>query len=223
LKCLIDNFELNKFEEAIQCFDMAISINKNSPQAYNNKGNAYARLGDFERAISCFNSAISLDPTFEEAINNRANALFQQGHFEKSMKSFNKLSKDHESEQLFLNNKAHALSTNSRFPEAIECLDKCMSIKDDTDQYREALLEKAAIFSKLKRYDEALVLLNKLIDMKEIHVRFLECAHYLKGKVNFFLKKYDQAAFSYEKAIELNSTDPAVYESYGDLLITFKR
>jgi hypothetical protein len=26
-----------------------------------------------------------------------------------------------------------------------------MSIKDDTDQYREALLEKAAIFSKLKR------------------------------------------------------------------------
>ena len=59
--------------------------------------------------------------------------------------------------------------------------------------------------------------------MKEINERFLTAAHYLKGKINFFLNKYDEAIESYEKSIKMHSTDPNVYESYGDLLIKLKR
>src|SRR4030043_487806 len=50
----------NDFDGAIDNFNKALSINKNSPAAYAGLGNAYSRKGDFEKAIEYYNKAISL-------------------------------------------------------------------------------------------------------------------------------------------------------------------
>ena len=67
---------MKSYDEAIKCFDIAITIDKLYAIAHLNKGNVYVMKGDLKRALISFNIAISIDPKCQEAINNRANLLF---------------------------------------------------------------------------------------------------------------------------------------------------
>ena len=57
-----------------------IRRNPSSPEAYNTRGVAYARIGRFSEAIDDFTHAIQLDPNNFAAYTNRALAYRQPGH-----------------------------------------------------------------------------------------------------------------------------------------------
>lgn len=214
---------LENNEEGMKCFDKAIKINKNSAEAHHNKGRIYATQGNFERALQCFNTAIFIDPDFQEAFMNRAHVLFDQGNFEESIKNFDKLSLKHELAQLFLLNKGDTFHHHNRLDEAIKCYDKCMSIKEDTDEYRKSLLEKARILMRIEHCNEATPLYEKLANSKNIDRDLLEKTYLFMGDNFYLMKKYDEAIASYKKSIELDSTDPKTREKVCDILYTLKR
>ena len=54
--------------------DEAIRLDPNLAQAYTNRGNAYAGLGQLQRAIQDYDEAIRLDPNLASAYANRARA-----------------------------------------------------------------------------------------------------------------------------------------------------
>ncbi|MFC2002728.1 tetratricopeptide repeat protein, partial [Chloroflexota bacterium] len=54
--------EQERLEEAIGEYGEAIRLNPQLTEAYNNRGNAYADLGQFERAIQDYGEAIRLNP-----------------------------------------------------------------------------------------------------------------------------------------------------------------
>jgi len=56
---------LNKYEEAIQCYDKAIELDPNYADAWNNKGLAFDSLDKHEEALKLYEKAIELDPNYD--------------------------------------------------------------------------------------------------------------------------------------------------------------
>jgi len=51
---------MNKYDEAIECYNKALDINPNLAGAWNNKGIAYYKMNKYDEAIECFIKSISL-------------------------------------------------------------------------------------------------------------------------------------------------------------------
>ena len=64
-----------KSAEALQCYDEAIKILPNYPEAHNNRGNALGDLGRSEEALLAYETALKINPSFPEAHENRGNLL----------------------------------------------------------------------------------------------------------------------------------------------------
>ncbi|GAI23733.1 unnamed protein product, partial [marine sediment metagenome] len=58
--------------------------------AWNNKGTAFAELGDFDKAINYYERAIEIDPTCASAWNNKGLAFSELGDFDKKIKCYEK-------------------------------------------------------------------------------------------------------------------------------------
>ena len=74
LKQFNDAFELmqnRQWEQAIEGYKNAITINSTTPQAFGNMALCYAYLNEVETAIEAFDKAIALDPSYEPAIINK--------------------------------------------------------------------------------------------------------------------------------------------------------
>ncbi len=70
------------YEQAIADYDQALALNPEYAEAYNNRGNAYADLGDYEQAIADYDQALALNPEYAEAYNNRGVAYASLGEYE---------------------------------------------------------------------------------------------------------------------------------------------
>jgi len=73
-----------EYDQAIACFDKALGIAGDFPEAYCNRGTAYYEKGRCDRAISDFDKAIELNPDFAEAYYNRAVARYDKGEYDKA-------------------------------------------------------------------------------------------------------------------------------------------
>ena len=68
-------FEMKKYKEAIEFYDMAIGENSECLWAWNGIGIANMELGKIKKALNYFKSALEIDSEFEEAIKNKEIAL----------------------------------------------------------------------------------------------------------------------------------------------------
>ena len=184
--------KLGKHEEALVCFNKALTIDPNNINANYNKGLALIKFGKNEEAIEYFDKALFLDP-------NNINALFSKGgifgrlnRFEEALECFNKmLDLDPQNINIYLGkgmalnelnkykealecltlapenvetntSKGIALYELNRFEEALECFDKVLKKKPDNIN---ALLVTGAILGNLSKHEEALVCFNKMLDL----------------------------------------------------------
>ncbi|MCK4757571.1 MAG: tetratricopeptide repeat protein, partial [Thermoplasmata archaeon] len=67
-------YEMDRFTEAVSCFDRALSINE-TPMMLNNKGFALLSDDKLDEAIQAFDKAIEMDEEYPEAWNNKGIAL----------------------------------------------------------------------------------------------------------------------------------------------------
>jgi len=54
--------EDGQYENALNSFEKAISLNQNDPDLWNMKGIALRSLGRYNEAIECFNKSLEIDP-----------------------------------------------------------------------------------------------------------------------------------------------------------------
>lgn len=59
--------ELGRFNEALNCYDKAISIEKDNPSFLLNKGVVLMELGQFQQAENLFTKVLAIDPNNEDA------------------------------------------------------------------------------------------------------------------------------------------------------------
>ena len=58
----IKQLEDGQYENALNSFEKAISLNQNDPDLWNMKGIALRSLGRYNEAIECFNKSLEIDP-----------------------------------------------------------------------------------------------------------------------------------------------------------------
>jgi tetratricopeptide (TPR) repeat protein len=56
-----------KYEKALQCYQMALTVHPEHGGIYYNMGILFATKGDYDSARVYFESALAVDPNFEEA------------------------------------------------------------------------------------------------------------------------------------------------------------
>lgn len=75
---------LNMFEEAVYYLDLAINLNPNKAEVWNNLGIAYMYLGEREntnilhkKSLICFDKALKLNPNLSQALFTKGSSLFK--------------------------------------------------------------------------------------------------------------------------------------------------
>ena len=76
------------YERAIQDYDEVIRLDPQDAATYNNRGNAYGKLGQHRRSIEDYDEAIRLDPQLAAAYYNRGTAYSQLDQAEGAIQSF---------------------------------------------------------------------------------------------------------------------------------------
>ena len=76
--------------QALEYLNQAIRLDPKDALAYNNRGVAYADLGQYQRAIEDFNQAIRLDPKDALAYSNRGAAYCLLGNIKQAIKDFDR-------------------------------------------------------------------------------------------------------------------------------------
>jgi len=121
-------YNLKKYLEAIEEFDIALVIDPNYKDAHYNKGNALDNLGRYEEAIKEFDKALAIDPNYEVAHNNKGYALNNLGRYEEAIKELDKALAIDPNDEVAHNNKGYALYNLGRYEEAIKEYDKALAI-----------------------------------------------------------------------------------------------
>jgi curved DNA-binding protein CbpA len=81
---------LEKYDEAIKCYDKAIEIDPNNSVVWNNKGLALSFLEKYDEAIKCYDKAIEIDPNDADVWNNKGLALDSLGNNERAKKCYDR-------------------------------------------------------------------------------------------------------------------------------------
>ena len=64
-RCGLAYAALNRWNDALDCYEQAIKLNGDDVWFWHNCGEALTMIGDYDRAIEMFERALALDPTHE--------------------------------------------------------------------------------------------------------------------------------------------------------------
>jgi protein O-GlcNAc transferase len=187
-----------KFGEAVEFFQRALKVDKNSADAHQYLAFALTGLERSEEAVRSYQRALAIRPDFPEAHNNLGHALQKLGRFEEAMVNFEKalaLRADYAEARNNLGNVLHLLN---RSQEAIEHYARAVAINPD---YVEAHWNFGNALRALDRADEAVGHFERAI---AIRLDYVEAYNSL-GNAFRELDQTEQALASYEKAIAIKA------------------
>ncbi len=118
---------LDRYEEALECTDIAIKINPNNEIAWVIRGNALSKLNKQVDALKAFNKAIKLNPLYEVAWNNKGNALSRMKNYDDALRCYDEAIKIRPSYREAWVNKGYVLAKLGKYKDAASCADKVIS------------------------------------------------------------------------------------------------
>jgi len=80
---------LERYDEAINYYESAISLTRNNSKLWNSKGKAQYYSGNSEEAFKSFNESVRINPEFAKAWFNLGLALFELNKYEEAVDAFN--------------------------------------------------------------------------------------------------------------------------------------
>jgi tetratricopeptide (TPR) repeat protein len=201
----------NKFtdpKKVIEYLSNAIKLNSDYVLAYNNRGNAYADLGQYQGAIENYNEAIRLQPYNAIAYNNRGNAYSGLGQYQRAIEDFNEAIrlKPYLAEAYY--NRGIPYADLGQQQRAIEDFNEAIRLKPD---YAEAYYNRGNAYSDLGQQQRAIEDFNEAIRLKPDYAE----AYYNRGNAYADLGQQQRAIEDFNEAIRLKPNDAAAYNSRG--------
>ena len=147
-----------EFSAALERYNEAVRLNPRLPEAYNNRANAYVRLGSLDDALASYREAAALSPNTSLYHYNFSSALLDKGDFEGAREQSQiAISAGPRHANAFLN-LGLALAGLERHSEAIEAYDQAIQLDRDNVS---ALAGRGIALSELGQYEEALRTLER--------------------------------------------------------------
>ena len=234
--------EMGRYKLSIQDLNKAIELNKNDSWAFSQRAETYEQLNEIDSSIEDYTFAISLDPENSNIyIRNIGRLNHEQGFYKEAIVNFNKAlelnpndaytyvlrgrSKSYlEDYQGGLQDCDIGLSIDSglgfgyyeRAQIKYYTQDYVGAIEDDMKaielfpNYNDAYLNKALSKIELQDYYGAKTDIDKVIELNGSAYSYK-----MQGDINGYLKKYDEAITSYNKAVEIFPNYPKAYVARG--------
>ena len=124
----VDYLDLNRIEDAMEEFRIALRLSPNYSYAHNNLGTSYRRLNRLDEAIAEYKLALRADPNYATAHNNLGNAYFQQGNFSDALYEFQQAAKIKPTDSDYFFNIGRACKRLSNYTEAAKAYLKCLEL-----------------------------------------------------------------------------------------------
>jgi tetratricopeptide (TPR) repeat protein len=191
-------FKLDKFEEAMSCYEKAREILPDKMAPYNGLGKCYRVLKDLDKAQDLLEKAISLVPDNYKPYNNLGLVYRDRGNTEKALELYNKSIELNIEYFGAYNNIANLYLDDKDYNTAIDYYLKSLFYKPDQFCADNAYNQIGKCYSKLKNSCEAIDYFLKAI---ETNPKFA-VAYYNAGREFYILKNYEKSIEFYKKAVE---------------------
>ncbi|WP_347986943.1 tetratricopeptide repeat protein [Methylomonas sp. AM2-LC] len=196
--------EQRRFQEALDCYAKALTLQANFPEALWKRGNALLSLGQLTTAVDSYNQALLLRPAYAEALNNRGIALQNLGQLDQALLSFDAAIAINPDYANAYNNRGLVLKALGRIPEELACYTQAIRFKPD---FAEAFNNQGLALYGLQQYSQAAESFSQALAIKPGYAK----AHYNLGNVLTAQQLYAQAVTHYETAVSLQ---PQFVEAY---------
>ncbi len=195
-------------EEAISCFDRALSVNPQNPNTWINKAVALGTLGRIEEELECYENALAIAPESIEAWYNKALALTNLGRFREAVSCCNRALMINPRQAEVWVNKGLALGSLGHFEEELSCYEKALAIKPN---HAKAWINKAFALINSDNFEEADACCERALAINP----GLAEAWANKASALGALKRFDEAIRCCEKALAINPHLCEVWVSKG--------
>jgi len=227
--------QADRFDEALVAYDKAIEADPDRAEAYFGRGNALRNSGVYEReeALKAYDRAITIKPDYTEAYFEKGNILFLEGLTKEAVAAYDKaieLKPDYPEAyygkgcalEVSGSGKvmSSSLSTSVQVQEgykmlrgAVEALDRAIELKPD---YAHAFFIKGVSLYQLQRYEDAILSLNRAIEMGILLDLYIENAYIVKARALVRQSKPDEALKTLDAGLEAVFRDGSKWYDDGD-------
>jgi len=155
--------DLERYEEALELFDKALSHNPNHFQAWTNKGLTLEALGRYTDALNAYNHALKIKSAYLDALHGKGRVLLALRRYKEAIETYKKILEITENDRVALVNISNAYAQMRDYQKALDFIDKAITLfpEDPILHYNKGVLleileEKElayASFRRAVRYD----------------------------------------------------------------------
>lgn len=206
---------LNRWAEAVGCYDKAIALEPLIAALHNNRGNALRQLGRAQEALAAFDQAIALDPLYAGVWENKALLYAQAQRNDEALTCVDRaIALDPTAAGKWVTRGA-ILGRLGRSAERLESYEKALQIDPRNGL---AWFNKANVLSTSKHI-EALECLNRSLSCDPSYAPAWD----LKGTVLSELGLPEEAVSCHQEAIRLDPRDWQAHYNLGNAWVAIER
>lgn len=207
--------ELGDRLNASTAFLRATEADPTMADAWINLGRELDDGGEHARAIQCYDVALELAPEDVDAHKNRGNSQTALEQFEEAEQSYRSALAIYPLEHQAMIGLAACLRSTEKFDEGIEWIDKSLALAQEPL----ALIEKTRLLHESKRFEEALALIDQLIERGLEHPGFFV----FRGEILGDMQRADQAVAQFDDALAKDpGYSPALFRKAEQLAVLGK-
>jgi tetratricopeptide (TPR) repeat protein/TolB-like protein len=200
--------ETKHVEEALSACTRALELDSNLASGYVCLGKVLTGMGKYEEAVEKLQRALELEPTSDEACRGLGSAYEHLGLFTEAEKIYNWAIELKPEYWAGYNQLGNLYAKWGRFAEAAEQYSQLTKLVPD---HHFGYSNLAGVYLAEGRYSEAIPVLQH-----SAVLRPTEEAYSNLGTTYFYLRRFDEAADAYEKAIGLHERDWMIWGNLGD-------
>lgn len=209
-------YNLNRFKEALENYDRAISIRPDYAEVWQDKAKTLYELKQYRESQSAYDKAIELKPEYLEAWTGRGYALDKLQQSQGAISSFDNALKIKPDYPQAWQGKGDALLNSQRYEDAIASYEKAVEFQPNLYQ---AWYNRGQAQQNLKHYEPAVQSYQKAVEIKSDNPE----AWNNLGNVFLELNKNQEAFESYEKAVRFQPNFHQAWYSKGIALLKMRR
>ena len=207
---------LNRFDDAIDCYDQALEIDPGFAQALGNKGQVFSDLRRYDEALPWFNRSLEIDPQNDAVWSNKGLALKRLERYAEAIRCYDRaLAINRKANQAWVL-KGSAFVSLGKYRKAIKCCNKALKI-DARVEF--AWNNKGLALTNLGHYEKAIKCYDKALEISPQHVTTWNN----KGQIYLLEKRYDEAIRCYDKVLEIDPQFFLAWYNKGIVLGDLKR
>jgi len=202
-------YDLDRYDEAIKYYDMALALDENDTHALSHKGDVLYYLDRYDEAIKYYDMALAINKTDTYSISGKGDVSYSLGRYDEAIKYYDKALAIDKNDTYALASKGDTLNSLRRYNEAIDNYDKALAI-DKNDTY--ALASKGNSLYTLGLYDQAIDNYDKALAIDKNDTYALDG----KAVTLYVLDRYGEAIKYYDMALAIDKNDTYALLGKGD-------